>query len=208
MKIELETLVGEKHGKLTIQSARREGAYIVCECKCDCGNVKEVRLGNLRSGHTKSCGAHGTEYAHRTHGLSDSRLSRIYYKMKSRCTRPKDDGYRFYGLKGIAVCDEWATDPERFYKWAIENGYSDELTLDRIDVRGNYEPKNCRWIPFCEQTLNRSSNVYLEYNGQIKTKSQWADELNINRGTLDTRLKLGWTVEKALTTPVRSRLKA
>ena len=204
MKIDVDALSGQKFGKLTIESAYREKTYIICNCVCDCGTRKKVRYGNLSNGHTKTCGNHVKETAHRTHGLSKSRLARIYNKMKNRCTNPKDDAYKFYGLKGVMVCDEWANNPEIFYRWALLNGYTDSLTLDRIDVNGNYEPNNCRWIPFHEQCLNRSSNVYLEYNGERKTKSQWAEELNLNRRTIDARLKLGWSVEDTLTKPVKA----
>lgn len=202
MKIDPNTIIGDRYGKLVILEAKREGQNIICKCRCDCGCIKDnVRLGNMRTGHVKSCGNHYREFATRTHGMSNSRIYRIYRKMLNRCYREQDESYKYYGAEGVRVCDEWRNDPAEFIKWAMDNGYDDKLTIDRINTDGNYEPNNCRWITMHEQCLNRKSNVYLEYRGEIKTISEWAETLNMNRHLIDDRLKRGWTVDDTLSLP-------
>ena len=131
-----------------------------------------------------------------------SRLYSIYAGMKERCSNPCHCAYQNYGGRGISYCEEWQ-DFQAFKTWAESNGYSDSLTLDRIDVNGNYEPSNCRWITFKEQQNNRTNNHLIEYNGDLKTLQQWGEIFNIKWTTLYKRLQSGWDIEKALTTPVR-----
>lgn len=202
MRIDLNTIIGDRYGKLVILEARRENQVIFCKCQCDCGRIKDnIRLGNMRKGHIKSCGNHYKEFTTRTHGMSKSRIYRIYRKMLNRCYREQDESYKYYGAKGIRVCDEWKNNPAEFIEWAFANGYDDTLTIDRIDSCGNYEPKNCRWITMYEQCLNRKSNVYLEYQGEVKTISEWAKSLNIGDKLIRDRLRRGWTVDDALSLP-------
>lgn len=124
--------------------------------------------------------------------------------MKTRCYNPNYDKYKYYGGKGIKVCDEWLESWYAFEDWAMENGYNDSLTLDRIDPEGNYSPENCRWISMKEQANNRTSNRMIEYNGETKSLQQWADILGIKAHTLSQRLDTGWSVEDAMTTPVHT----
>ena len=131
-----------------------------------------------------------------------SRLYGIYAGMKERCSNPCHCAYQNYGGRGISYCEEWQ-DFQVFKAWAESNGYSDNLTLDRIDVNGNYEPSNCRWITLKEQQNNRTNNHLIEYNGDLKTLQQWGEIFNIKWTTLYKRLQSGWDIEKALTTPVR-----
>jgi hypothetical protein len=201
MKTNLDEVIGQKYGKLTILSAERMDGYVMCRCQCECGHIKDVRLGNLRTGHTKTCGNHSKEFVHRTHGMSKTRLDRIYRKMRNRCNNPNDDAYKHYGLRGITVCDEWLSHPESFFEWALSNGYSDNLTIDRIDNAGNYEPTNCRWITMKEQCENRSSNRLLTFRGETKTVTQWAEHFNIKSSLIFDRLDRGWSVEDALLLP-------
>jgi len=133
-----------------------------------------------------------------------TRLGRIYHNMKTRCYNPNYDKYKYYGGKGIKVCDEWLESWYAFEDWAMENGYNDSLTLDRIDPEGNYSPENCRWISMKEQANNRTSNRMIEYNGETKSLQQWADILGIKAHTLSQRLDTGWSVEDAMTTPVHT----
>ena len=137
------------------------------------------------------------------HGLYGTRLYRIWHDMKSRCYYSRSIDFDRYGGRGIAVCTEWRENFQSFYEWAISNGYSDELTIERIDSNGDYCPENCRWATAKEQGNNRSNNRILAYNGKIQTVSQWAKELNISESTICTRLWRGWSVEKALT-PARN----
>ena len=113
--------------------------------------------------------------------------------------------YKHYGARGIVVCDEWKNNFEPFYDWAMTNGYEENLTIDRIDTNGNYEPSNCRWATMKEQSNNRRNNRTLTYNGQCKNVTQWAEEKGINPRTLSTRLGRGWSIERALETPTYFR---
>lgn len=127
-------------------------------CKCDCGNETIVLKANLVRGHTKSCGCNRSINARKLftkHGQCGTRLYRIWVEMVHRCYLKSDTNYKKYGARGITVCDEWRNDFKSFYDWSMSNGYTDELTIDRIDSDGNYEPTNCRWATYKQQNLNR-----------------------------------------------------
>ena len=135
------------------------------KCRCSCGNETVVSLSALRTGNTKSCGCLDKEWkknfceSHITHGDADSRLYTVWEQMRKRCHNPKDRSYRYYGAKGVSVCDEWRNNYGAFQRWAMENGYDPtvkrgQCTLDRINPYGNYEPGNCRWISMKEQYKN------------------------------------------------------
>ena len=132
------------------------------------------------------------------HGKYHTRLYNIYRGMKDRCYYKSHNRYNYYGGRGISICGEWLNDFMAFYTWAIDNGYDDNLTIDRIDVNGNYEPCNCRWLTPKEQSNNRRSNVYLTYNNKTQTIKQWAEELGINYKCLWKRHKLGWSDKECL----------
>lgn len=119
------------------------------------------------------------------------RLRKIYENMKQRCYYPKDKAYKYYGGKGIIIYDEWLNDKKKFYEWALNNGYQENLTIDRKDVNGNYEPDNCRWITIQEQQSNRSNNVFVEIEGERKTASQWSKESGISINVLNGRIRNG-----------------
>lgn len=136
------------------------------------------------------------------HNMTGTRLYRIYVDMVSRCTYECCSRYKNYGGRGIKVCDEWLNDRTTFFDWAMENGYQDNLTIDRINVDGNYEPSNCKWTTSYEQSQNATTNIRLEYNGQIKSVSEWAKEYNIKSKTLYSRIhNYGWSIDDALLTP-------
>lgn len=151
---------GQKYERLTV--IERHGVkdgHAAWLCKCDCGKTTVVNGRNLRSGRTTSCGCfHNEQLIERslTHGKTHSRLYSIWHNMLNRCYYERTKCFEYYGGRGITVCDEWKNSFEAFHDWSIENGYSDELTIDRIDVDGNYEPSNCRWITMKEQCKNRS----------------------------------------------------
>lgn len=134
-----------------------------------------------------------------THGLSGTRLHRIWHSMYCRCYYKSTNQYKNYGGKGIEVCKEWKKDFMNFYNWAINNGYEEHLTLDRIDNNKGYYPENCRWATVKEQANHRTTNVYYTFNGETKTGKQWCEIYNISQTTLNDRLKRGWSLEQALT---------
>lgn len=128
-----------------------------------------------------------------------NRLYRTWLNMKRRCDNKRSDKYKYYGARGIVVCDEWLHDFRAFHDWAINNGYRDDLTIDRIDVDGNYEPSNCKWVDQKTQTRNTTRNVYYTINGERHCLSEWCEILNLNYKTIWQRInKCGWLVEKAL----------
>ena len=133
------------------------------------------------------------------------RLYRIWLRIKDRTLNKNSHAYKRYGERGITICDEWKNSFEAFRDWAIENGYSDELSIDRIDNDRGYYPANCRWADVKTQSNNRSSCHLLTYNGETKNITQWAEKIGMNPITLESRIKNGWTIEKALTTPVDKR---
>ena len=123
--------------------------------------------------------------------------------MKNRCYNQNCQNYSDYGGMGIKVCDEWLNDVTAFYNWAINNGYADNLTIDRINVNGNYEPNNCRWATDVEQANNRRNSHFLTYKNETHTLSEWSKITGICRGTLLMRLRRGLSAEQTLTTPLR-----
>ena len=134
----------------------------------------------------------------------DKRLHKIWASMHERCEYQKHKHYKDYGGRGIVVCEEWK-EYLSFAKWAFKNGYRDNLSIDRIDVNGNYEPSNCRWITMKEQLNNKRSNRLVEYQGITYTLTQLADKVGLNKTTLKERLNLGWSIEDAVERPVRQR---
>lgn len=141
---------------------------------------------------------------HLKHGLRNTRLYNIWRSMRQRCSNPKCVNYHNYGGRGISVCSEWDQDFVSFYQWAITNGYSNELCIDRIDCNGNYEPINCRWASYKKQNNNRRSSKYLVFNSQKHIIAEWADITGIKAATIGARLNRGWTAEEALTSPLVS----
>lgn len=183
-------LTGKKFGKLTVLKKlnySKSGHSYYWECKCECGKIIKVSANNLKSNHTKSCGCYKSEKA-QTHKHSKTRLYNIYYNMKSRCYNTKNPYYYNYGGRGVIICDEWLNDFETFYNWAMNNSYKENLTIDRIDVNGNYEPNNCRWITIRENSNNKRNNHFETYNGETHTIAEWARILGINNSTLNNRL--------------------
>lgn len=138
------------------------------------------------------------------HGLTKTPLYQTWVNAKSRCFDVNAQAYKHYGGRGITVCDEWKNDFHAFHDWAMANGYKKGLTLERIDNDKGYSPENCRWATVKEQSNNRRSNTYLEFRGEKRTISQWADFLGMHQGTLYKRLKNGWSLERALTTSKRT----
>ena len=134
------------------------------------------------------------------------RLCTIYDHMRNRCYKENDNSFKYYGKRGIIICDEWLNNRKSFYKWAIQSGYKEHLTLDRIDVNGNYEPSNCRWITMQEQNNNKINNRYLTYKGKTMTFSQWEKQLGFRTGTLRDRIdRYGYSEKEAIEKPIKNK---
>lgn len=152
--------IGKKYGRLTVLNyiGRNAAGKPLFMCICECGKQTKTDYYSLQSGTTKSCGCFYKEKvgkATQKHGESRTRLYNIWIHMRNRCGKPKADNYKYYGARGICVCDEWKNSYETFRNWALANGYKENLTIDRIDVDGNYEPSNCRWTTVAEQNANK-----------------------------------------------------
>ena len=200
-------LSGKTFGRLTVigKIGLNNHREVVWKCVCTCGQITEVPGYQLRSGTTKSCGCYKTDWSidkFTTHGLCRHPLYAIWSGMKTRCYNDCRPQFKRYGGRGIRVCDEWLSDFESFYKWSIQNGWEPGLSIDRIDNDGNYCPENCRWADGFTQANNSSHNHVIEYCGEKMTCTQWAHRIGIKPSTLNARLRSGWSVEKALTTPL------
>lgn len=201
-------IAGIRFGNLiAIESLRQQtSSGMLWRCVCDCGSHKNVPVSALTSGKVKSCGCMRGKWGKEgctPHDLIKHRLYRIWSQVKQRCTNPNQRSYRWYGAKGITVCDEWSNSFMSFYNWAMANGYADGLTIDRINSSGNYEPSNCRWVTQKEQIGNRDITRLYEYNGQSLTLREWSKITGISEKTLYSRVhRPNWSIERALTTPV------
>lgn len=162
-------LTGQRFGRLlVIERTENLNGNARFRCKCDCGNEIFALSTNLKKKHgaTKSCGCFIRELTKKrstTHGMTNTRIFRTWVGMKHRCEDSKNE---HYGARGIKVCDEWTNDFMSFYNWSMENGYNDSLTIERIDVNGNYEPSNCKWATIKEQNSNKTNKRLIEFNGK------------------------------------------
>lgn len=209
-------LTGQKYNRLFVAerasdhvfpNGKKEARW---KCICDCGNEVFVAASHLKSGHTKSCGCYALEMSkckevkHRKHGLTfeagrkQTRLYRIWTQMKTRCYNRNDEHFKDYGGRGIAVCEEWRNNFKSFHEWAVANGYADNLTIDRINVNGNYEPSNCRWATTKEQSNNKRNTPILTFEGVARTLLEWAEITGIKYQTLFWRYKAGKTPAEIL----------
>ena len=199
-------LVGNKYGELTvIETIGSKNGRTIWHCKCSCGRVCDVDTHSLTTGNTKSCGCkkYGGRLSHGNTVGGHTRLYNIWNGMKNRCKNKSHIGYKYYGAKGIEVCDEWA-DFMKFKKWAESNGYDDHLSIDRIDSNKNYRPENCRWVTSKVQSNNTCRNHYITVDGDTKTISQWAEKVGIPSRTIAARINvLGWPPQEAVLTPLR-----
>ena len=174
-------IVGKKFNKWTVleKSTKNKRYYL---CQCECGTTKEVRIDKLIRGESKSCGCI------RNHKKTNTRIYHIWENMKSRCYNQNNPRYKHYAGRGITICDEWKNDFMSFYKWAMANGYSDNLSIDRINNNGNYEPSNCRWTDKVTQANNTTRNHYLIYKNRKLTMTQWSRKaINEARKIIDAK---------------------
>lgn len=207
-----DNLIGKRFGRLVVVE---DGGYSasghtrLCRCICDCGNEKDINASSLKRGTTVSCGCYSSEQKSlrsKTHGIgNESRLYRIWSGMKSRCYSTKDRNYFRYGGRGIEVDDVWRYDFIAFQKWALENGYSDELSIDRKNNDGPYSPDNCRWATRLDQSNNRRTSVTITYHGETRTVAEWSKITGIKSATLAQRKRNGWDDKDCIETPVNSK---
>lgn len=199
-------LTGKRYNNLVVigRAENSKNGILIWKCLCDCGNITQVRGSNLKSGAVKSCGCRRKNAKPTlTHGMSHTRLYRIWAGMKARCYSRNIPSYKDYGARGIAVCEEWRHSFESFAEWANNNGYSDNMTIERKDIDGDYCPHNCKWIPFNEQQGNRRICRFYEYKGETKNLAEWCRCLNLSYSVIHNRInKLGWDFERAISEPV------
>ena len=202
---------GDRYGRLVIHRELEKNLPIsgrcrerMFECICDCGKVTIVQLNNLRKGSVKSCGCYRSEVLKTgsiTHGQFGTRLYACWRDMLCRCRNPHYKAFHDYGGRGIKVCAGWLQF-QAFHDWAMTNGYRDDLTIDRKDVDGNYEPGNCRWITRKDQGLNKRNTSYVTFNGQERPLKEWCRIMGLEYSVVYYRIhRYGWSVDKALTTP-------
>jgi len=195
-------LSGKQFTRLNVRSLSHVGrkGKTYWECRCECGKERIVSSDNLRSGHTKSCGCLAKEQLgakHYVHGMGDSRVYGIWRHIINRCTSRKNIQYHNYGGRGIKVCDKWQTF-EGFWE-DMKDGYSDNLSIDRIDNDGNYCKENCRWATTKVQSRNRRNN--LTYKGECAYDA--SIRLGGKRGLISQRVETrGWSLERAFNTPL------
>lgn len=191
-------MTGKRFGMLSVLKraenvfSGRNNIHATWECLCDCGNIVVVRGYCLRSGNTTSCGCKRKASLSKlmsTHGESKTRLYEIWCGMRKRCNNPASSVYKHYGGRGIKVCDAWENDYETFRDWALENGYKEDLSIDRIDTNGNYEPSNCRWATDIEQANNTRANRYITYKGNTLTVAEWCRLLGITKSKWEWLMK-------------------
>lgn len=185
--------------------------YVVAQCEC--GRVSVVRCSSLGSGGTNQCYSCGPRQGATKHGDAvDGRVCRLYgirSSMLKRCYGTYHKYYRNYGGRGISVCQEWRDSYEAFRDWALANGYEDGLTLDRRDNSGNYEPGNCRWVTYRENSRNTRVNRIVKAFGVEKCVADWADDVRcaVKGATLLSRLNNGWPPEEAISIPTKQKRK-
>lgn len=203
--------IGEKYGKLTVierdKSRRQKCGKLVTywKCQCDCGNILSVRQDGLKK--RKNCGCENKNI------YKIKRLYTIRRHMLERCYNKNNSQYKNYGARGIKVCDEWLDNNNglnNFSKWALENGYNPnakfhECTIDRIDVDGDYEPSNCRFVSNYFQARNKRNNIYINHNNQNKILADWAKQYNIAPNVFRYRYLAGWDFNKIINTPIKKR---
>lgn len=186
------SFIGSKFGKLTVikrvENDKHRNKQFLCLCNCKNKTEKVIRARDLKNGKIKSCGC--LKYKH---DMADTRIYRILIGMKYRCNNVNSSDYKRYGDRNISVCDEWSGDDGfvNFYNWTIKNGYNDNLTIERKNNDGNYEPSNCRWATMKEQSLNKSTNLYITIDDTTKTLSEWADEYDLDKETIRDRFLIG-----------------
>lgn len=189
--IRFKDLTNQQFGYLTalyVDKSKSTTHHTYWICQCVCGETRSLQTYQLTSRKVTSCGCKNL-FRKKNYATKDVRLYSIYNAMIQRCYNPKCVGYKSYGKKGIYVCDEWKNDFSSFQQWAYSNGYQSPLSIDRIDNAKGYEPSNCRWIPFAEQSRNKTNNVNLTHNNETHIMSEWCELLNFPYSLAKSRSK-------------------
>ena len=193
-RIKFEEMFNKKFGRLTvIEFVGSKNKRRMWKCQCECGNITIVDTNSLTTGNTTSCGCKHKELYQKhsiemkKHGMSNTRLYHCWTDMRQRCNNPKNKCFKYYGERGIKVCEEW-NNSMNFINWALSNGYKDDLTLDRIDVNKDYSPSNCRWVTIKEQANNKRNNVLYTYNNETLTLAQWCERLGLKSQCVSTKI--------------------
>jgi hypothetical protein len=195
-------LTGQKFGKWTViekHGVYKDGKYKWL-CKCDCGTIAPVFSSNLLRSISTSCGCYGRNIlgkATRQHGMTKTRMYKIWVGIRKRCYNPKMKSYADYGGRGIKVCDKWNTAFINFYN-DMKEGYADNLSLEREDPNGHYEKSNCRWATATEQARNKRDSRFIECDGSKRTLAEWEDVSGTGRSTISWRIKNGWPIQRAI----------
>lgn len=206
--------LGKRFGRLTIVDfAHAESPYRgwMWVCRCDCGNTRTLIPGDVKQGKTRSCGClHDEVCAEKASKFKYSvkdhpRLYSIYNGIKKRCYSKNEPRYKDYGARGIEMCNSWLNPTDgfdNFVEWSLSHGYSEDMSIDRINVDGNYEPTNCRWVSMNEQALNKRDTKWVDYKGEHIQLMVLCDRLGITYDTVHDRIyKRGWSVEDAIEKP-------
>lgn len=178
------------------------GRYSMVFCRCSCGSTAWVRRSSLG---VDSFGCKKCRNGMRTHASSNTRLYNSWVAMKQRCLYKRSIGFSTYGGRGISVCEDWIKSFEKFQTWALANGYTEGLSIDRIDPNGNYEPSNCRWVTQAEQCRNTCRNIFVERDGRRMVLKDWCRELDLCYDTVRSRIYAGSSPEMALLSPTNNR---
>ena len=219
--LDTDNIIGKKFGHLTVlkldhkkqifnSSGKKNGWFYYYLCECECGNECIVERKHLLTKHSQSCGCHKVNLLKErttTHNKRYTKIYNVWCGIKGRCYNLRQISYKHYGAKGIIMCDEWLNDFMNFYNWSMANGYKEGLSIDRIDINGNYEPSNCRWTDDKTQARNTTTNNYITYNGETHCLTEWAELYGLSYGTLKARLNRKWSFEEALTTPLKTSRK-
>jgi hypothetical protein len=194
-------LTGMRFGRLEIIGrVPNKGANVWWSCRCQCGTTKDVRASSLISGVSRSCGCLSRELSSQRNGrhwlsrdcatTPSPALYSVWQGMRQRCNSPQSHNYSLYGARGIKIADEWREYPQ-FYEWALRNGYATGMSLDRIDVNGDYAPSNCRWTTAKEQSRNRRNTAYILVNGKRRRLQDLNEHFGINHANVLRRLRKG-----------------
>lgn len=221
----MNDITGHRFGRLTalevVGTAPNHGGYL-WRCKCDCGNEHIVAYAKLSHGRVRSCGCLRKEISMERQLKHASarrnkrtRLYSIWLGMRERCSYPQNVSYPAYGGRGIKVCNEWASDFDKFRNWALSNGYNDTLSIDRIDSDLDYSPENCQWIPLSENCAKQRKSRFITIDGVTKSITKWAKTIQIapcrlseyfkSKGVEATRLFLYETLKKKGVLPLIER---